>query len=83
MSFFGLGKKQHEPNKDGIAPDRSQRQKCWDARDAFFKCLDEHSIIDSIKDEKGAKTHCSQQSKIFDQDCAASWVCIVPFKYWS
>ncbi|OJJ51429.1 hypothetical protein ASPZODRAFT_12251 [Penicilliopsis zonata CBS 506.65] len=57
-----------------IAPDRSSRQRCWEGRDAFFGCLDKHSIIDSIKEDKEARRQCGQEIAEFESSCARAWV---------
>ncbi|CAD6504894.1 BgTH12-00395 [Blumeria graminis f. sp. triticale] len=57
-----------------IAPDRSQRAKCWEARDAFFECLDRHNIIDSIRDKNKVEEFCRHEEKPFQLQCASSWV---------
>lgn len=54
--------------------DRNERQACWEARDAYFACLDQNNILDAIKDEPQAKQKCGRASDAFDRDCAASWV---------
>ena len=59
---------------DGIAPNRSQRVQCWEARDAFFECLDANGIIDSIKDKDLATEKCGKEDVEFGKDCVASWV---------
>ena len=56
------------------APNRSQRSHCWEARDAFFACLDANAIIDSVKDDKVARERCSKQVVQFERECASSWV---------
>lgn len=58
-----------------IAPDRTQRARCWEARDNYFKCLDKNNIIDSIKEEARAKKGCSSEETGFEANCASSWVC--------
>lgn len=65
-----------EPSTDGPiqAPTRSERAHCWEARDAFFKCLDHHSIIDSIKEHSLAGERCGIEGQAFERDCASSWV---------
>lgn len=65
-----------EPSKDGgfIAPDRSARAQCWEGRDAFFRCLDRHGIIDSIKEGDKAGQACAAELKDFERSCASSWV---------
>ena len=57
-----------------VAPTRSERQKCWVARDAYFACLDKNNIIDALKDEKAAAKACKAESTEFEKDCAAQWV---------
>lgn len=47
---------------------------CWEARDAYYKCLDKAEIIDPIKDADLASRHCSKEDKAFEQNCAQSWV---------
>ena len=46
------------------APNKAERQKCWQARDAFWKCLDE-SADDIAK--------CKAQRKLFEANCTAQW----------
>jgi len=56
------------------APNRTERAHCWEARDAFFKCLDHNSIIDSIKEHGLAGERCGREGQAFEKDCASSWV---------
>lgn len=65
-----------KPSADGafIAPDRTSRAKCYEARDAFFQCLDKNGILDAIKDEEKARIECGNVEKAFGRDCAGSWV---------
>ncbi|KAB2570385.1 Cytochrome c oxidase assembly factor 6 [Lasiodiplodia hormozganensis] len=65
-----------KPSSDGAfeAPDRSSRAQCWEARDAFFQCLDRHDIIDSVTNKDEAAAHCGREDKAFAQNCASSWV---------
>lgn len=60
------------------APDRTARALCWEARDAFFRCLDEHDIIDSVKQDGAARKSCGKSLAVFERDCVDSWVCIPP-----
>ncbi|KAL3423307.1 hypothetical protein PVAG01_05054 [Phlyctema vagabunda] len=62
--------------KDGapIAPDRSQRAKCWEARDDFFNCLDKNGIIDSLAEKDKSEKGCKLESRAFEANCASSWV---------
>ncbi|KAF8420387.1 cytochrome oxidase c subunit VIb-domain-containing protein [Tirmania nivea] len=59
---------------DCIAPNRSQRVRCWEARDAFFKCLDANGVIDSMKYKDLATEKCGKEDIEFGKECVASWV---------
>ncbi|CAF9917521.1 MAG: hypothetical protein GOMPHAMPRED_001291 [Gomphillus americanus] len=65
-----------KPSADGSfeAPTRHDRIRCWEARDAFFACLDAHGIIDSIKDSESASKACGKFDVQLQKDCAGSWV---------
>lgn len=56
------------------APDRTERKKCWEARDGYFACLDKNGILDAIKDEKSAAKACGGENVVFERDCAREWV---------
>lgn len=61
-------------------PSRSNRAKCYEARDAFFECLDRNNILDSINTKEGreaAKKACGNENVMFERDCAHSWVCVL------
>ena len=64
------------PSTDGayIAPDRSTRAKCYEARDRFFDCLEQNGIIDSIREKEKAGKACATEEKGMAMTCAASWV---------
>ncbi len=47
---------------------------CWEARDIYFKCLDKHSIVDSIRNKEEAEKACPQEQKELEGNCASSWV---------
>ena len=57
-----------------IAPNRTERSKCWEGRDAYFSCLDRNNIVDSLKDSGAAEKLCGTESKAFEANCASSWV---------
>ncbi|KAL2014082.1 hypothetical protein VTN00DRAFT_1607 [Thermoascus crustaceus] len=57
-----------------IAPDRSSRQQCYDARDLFFSCLDRHDILDAIKHDKEARRSCGREIAEFESFCSRTWV---------
>lgn len=56
------------------APNRQSRAHCWAARDTFFACLEQHGIIDSIKESERAGQLCGLEGKGLERECAASWV---------
>ena len=64
------------PSPDGAfeAPNRDRRAHCWQARDAFFACLDKHQIVDSIKNKDAAEKMCGEEGKGLERECASSWV---------
>lgn len=57
-----------------IAPDRSSRARCWEGRDRFFACLDQHDILDAIKDDKEARQKCAKEIAEFETACSQTWV---------
>lgn len=57
-----------------IAPDRTQRSRCWEARDIYYACLDKHDILDSIKEKDKAAKLCAVETRNFEANCASSWV---------
>jgi cytochrome c oxidase assembly factor 6 len=69
-------KRAEEIRKGAVAPDRTERKKCWEARDVFYGCLDKNNVIDSLNGEgkKTAEKQCANENKQFEQDCAAAWV---------
>ncbi|TVY57252.1 Cytochrome c oxidase subunit 6B-like protein new16 [Lachnellula suecica] len=79
MGLFGTSTSSPPPPKissDGapIAPDRTQRAKCWEARDGYFRCLDKNNIIDSIGEKDKAEKNCASEGRGFEANCASSWV---------
>ena len=59
-----------------IAPDRTQRARCWEHRDAYFTCLEKNDIVDAIKEKDKAAKECSVEEGRFAANCASSWVCL-------
>jgi cytochrome c oxidase assembly factor 6 len=69
-----------EVRTGAVAPSRAERAKCWEARDAYFACLDANGIVDALKDDKKAARACAPESAGFERDCAAQWVSLtLPF----
>lgn len=63
-------------------PTRTNRAKCYEARDAFFECLDRNNILDSINTKSGkaaAAKACGQADQEFEKNCAHSWVSVATF----
>ncbi|KAB5518724.1 cytochrome oxidase c subunit VIb-domain-containing protein [Coniochaeta sp. 2T2.1] len=73
-------KRAEEVRSGAVAPLRTERAKCYLARDAYFACLDANGIVDALKDEKDAAKKCGAQGKDFERDCAEQWVTY--FKKW-
>lgn len=79
MGIFSSSQASLPPPKIGadgapIAPDRSQRSQCWEARGAYFKCLDKNEIIDSLTENTKAEKSCGSEARVFEKNCATSWV---------
>ena len=52
------------------APNREQRQACWDARDAYFGCLRKAGV--SIPGKEGDA--CKRENVEYEKNCASAWV---------
>jgi len=59
-----------------IAPDRSSREQCYEARDVFFACLDRHDILDATKHDREARRNCAKEIAEFEAACSRTWVSI-------
>ncbi|KAL1900503.1 hypothetical protein Sste5346_002224 [Sporothrix stenoceras] len=57
-------------------PSRAERQKCWDARDNYFGCLDRINVIDAVEPRGAAVAQkaCAKEGEQLEKDCAAEWV---------
>ncbi|KAH8668611.1 oxidoreductase-like protein [Xylariales sp. PMI_506] len=69
-------KRAEEVRSGAVAPDRTERKKCWEARDGYFLCLDKADVINALEGEGKRKSekHCAKESAVFERDCAAAWV---------
>lgn len=67
MGWFGSSKAE-KPN----ATSREDRSKCWEARDAYFSCLDTVEVV--VPGTEGSK--CASQRNTYEHNCAKSWVCL-------
>ncbi|KAK7471234.1 hypothetical protein VKT23_002642 [Stygiomarasmius scandens] len=54
------------------APTRQDRQKCWEARDAYFACLDGIGVVKA--GEEKSKGACTLEAKNYEENCAKSWI---------
>lgn len=50
-------------------PTKEERSKCWNARDKYWECLDEHKISDAAKDGL-----CAEFRKMYEASCSSQWV---------
>ncbi|EPS93677.1 hypothetical protein FOMPIDRAFT_1094440, partial [Fomitopsis schrenkii] len=66
MGWFSGSKASEKP--DSVS--RSDRQKCWDSRDAYFACLDGAQVV-KPGDEGDA---CGGPKAAYERNCAKSWI---------
>lgn len=66
MGWFGGSKQPEKPDPAS----RTNRQRCWDSRDAYFACLDSVKVI--RPGEEGDV--CTTPKASYEQNCARSWV---------
>ncbi|TDL25838.1 hypothetical protein BD410DRAFT_784871 [Rickenella mellea] len=65
--MFGFFSK---PPPEPTPPDRNERAKCWESRDAYFSCLDAAGVL--VPGQEDGR--CSAQRKSYDLNCAKSWI---------
>ncbi|KAH7920880.1 hypothetical protein BV22DRAFT_1020414 [Leucogyrophana mollusca] len=65
MGWFGSSKPEQ-----ASAASRQDRQKCWEARDAYFDCLDRAGVLKA--GDEG--TACKQSKTQYEDNCAKSWI---------
>jgi hypothetical protein len=76
FSFGSSGPKSTTASDGGrIAPDRSSREQCYQARDLFFTCLDKNDILDAIKSNEDVRHNCTKELAAFETTCSKTWVC--------
>lgn len=56
------------------APLRNTREACYESRDIFFDCLDEHDILDANKHDAESRQRCPKEVEAYERDCAKSWI---------
>jgi cytochrome c oxidase assembly factor 6 len=70
MGWFGASSA--APQEEEVtAVTRSGRQHCWDARDAYFACLDAAQVLTPGTEGAGA---CRAEVEGYTHNCAKSWV---------
>ena len=52
-------------------PARQDRQKCWESRDVYFACLDAAGVLKPGDEAPGT---CAKELKMYESNCAKSWV---------
>lgn len=60
-------------SKQQSTPSRHNRQKCWEARDAYFACLDRVGVVKAGEEGKA----CTSENRQYAESCAKSWVGVV------
>lgn len=55
-------------------PDKDKRQKCWNARDGYWQCLDKNAPAYSTTSGEDQPNACAKLRKLFEQECPAQWV---------
>jgi len=75
FSFGSSGPKSTTASDGGrIAPDRSSREQCYQARNLFFTCLDKNDILDAIKSNEDVRHNCAKELAAFETTCSKTWV---------
>ena len=82
--MFGLGSSSSAStsNDPPPAPNREERLKCWEARDAYFDCLTNNKITIPGRenknadntDIKGGSSICKMEREKYGKDCGKTWV---------
>lgn len=67
------------PTMSTPAPNREERARCWQSRDAYFRCLDRAQVIVPGREGKA----CDAENKPYEKNCAASWVCLASRLDWA
>ncbi|RDB25579.1 Cytochrome c oxidase assembly factor 6 [Hypsizygus marmoreus] len=55
---------------EATASSRQDRKKCWEARDAYFSCLDRVGVVKAGQEGKA----CSTELRKYEDNCAKSWI---------
>ncbi|KAF8637755.1 hypothetical protein AX17_002597 [Amanita inopinata Kibby_2008] len=71
MGWFSRSSSSSKTEDADVALTRQDRQKCWEARDGYFACLDKVGVIKAGEEKDGA---CAGEKKGYEQNCAKSWI---------
>lgn len=55
-------------------PDKQKRQICWNARDAYWTCLDKYLPEYSTSSGQEGPPECAKLRQLFETGCPAQWV---------
>ncbi|THH33473.1 hypothetical protein EUX98_g725 [Antrodiella citrinella] len=58
------------PKQDAEPDLRQDRKKCWEARDAYFACLDAAGVVKAGSEG----VVCATPLTVYEQNCAKSWI---------
>ncbi|KAJ7765846.1 cytochrome oxidase c subunit VIb-domain-containing protein [Mycena maculata] len=70
MGWWPFGSSGSAVLEDPNPPTRQERQKCWEARDAYFACLDGVGVVKAGTEGKA----CLVENRVYQQTCAQSWI---------
>ncbi|KAF9525774.1 cytochrome oxidase c subunit VIb-domain-containing protein [Crepidotus variabilis] len=67
MGWFSSNKNE---KTEPTAPNRENRQKCWETRDAYFECLDKAGVVKAGQEG----SICRGEKQEYEGSCAKSWI---------
>ena len=67
-------KRAESVRKGRVVPEKSERQKCWNARDEYYACLDRSGIVNALAEAEKAMVLCKTEEENFERNCPAAWV---------
>ncbi|KIK60244.1 hypothetical protein GYMLUDRAFT_43983 [Collybiopsis luxurians FD-317 M1] len=58
--------------EDSGVSTREDRQKCWEARDRYFACLDSVGVVKAGEEQSSGA--CGSENQAYEKNCARSWI---------
>uniref|UniRef100_A0A336MZ79 CSON008895 protein n=1 Tax=Culicoides sonorensis TaxID=179676 RepID=A0A336MZ79_CULSO len=55
-------------------PDKESREKCWGARDEYWKCLDKYNPDFNPQSNQPGPSDCKKLRALFEKSCLNQWV---------